>query len=190
MVLSEQDKKIILDRLKAGREKKKAEREAAAKKQKTQEAKGEAVVPVEEPVTAPAAAQETAPVVAQHAEQTPPEPPRIDPSKARKPAKQVEPSSDSDSEVEERKNKSSKSKNKKKKNVPYMKIKIYQEPKNHEALNALIGAVQQEEQAPPVEMPPTPAAPQRVTTVTPKQKLTAPIVRQNTMRSMAMDIFG
>jgi hypothetical protein len=189
MVLSEQDKKIILDRLKAGREKKKAEREAAAKKQKTQEAKGEAVVPVEQPVTAPAAAQETAPVVA---EQPPPEPPRIDPSKARKPAKQVEPSSDSDSEVEqeENKKKSSKMKNKKKKNVPYMKIKIYQEPKNHEALNALIGAVQQEEQAPPVEMPPTPAAPQRVTTVTPKQKLTAPIVRQNTMRSMAMDIFG
>jgi hypothetical protein len=187
MVLSEQDKKIILDRLKAGREKKKAEREAAAKKQKTQEAKGEAVVPVEQPVTA--AAQETAPVVA---EQPPPEPPRIDPSKARKPAKQVEPSSDSDSEVEqeENKKKSSKMKNKKKKNVPYMKIKIYQEPKNHEALNALIGAVQQEEQAPPVEMPPTPAAPQRVTTVTPKQKLTAPIVRQNTMRSMAMDIFG
>jgi hypothetical protein len=188
MVLTEQDKKILLDRLKAGREKKKAEREAAAKKQKTQEAKAEAVVPVEVPVSAPTAAPETAPVVPQqHAEQLPSEPSRIDPSKARKPAKQVEPSSDSDSEIEERKNKSSKSKNKKK-NVPFMKIKIYQEPKNPEALNALIGAVQEEQQAPPVEL--SPPEKQRVTNVIPKQKLAAPIVRQNTMRALAMDIFG
>jgi hypothetical protein len=70
-----------------------------------------------------------------------------------------------------------------------MKIKIYQEPKNHEALNALIGAVQQEEQAPPVLTPPPPET-QRVTNVIPKQKLAAPIVRQNTMRALAMDIFG
>ena len=186
MVLTEQDKKILLDRLKAGREKKKAEREAAAKKQKTQEAKAEAVVPVEVPVSAPAAAPEPAPVVSQqHAEQIPSQPPRVDPSKARE-KKQVESLSDSDSEVEERKNKSSKSKNKKK-NVPYMKIKIYQEPSNHEALNALIGAVQQEEQA-PVEL--SPPGKQRVTNVIPKQKLAAPIVRQNTMRALAMDIFG
>ncbi len=187
MVLSEQDKKIILDRLKAGREKKKAEREAAAKK--TQGAKAEAVVPAEQPVSPPTAAPETTPAAPQPAAPQPPEPPRIDPSKPRKAAKKVEASSDSDSTVEEeKKSKMSKNKNKKK-NVPYMKIKIYQEPRNPEALNALIGAVQ-EEQAPPVEMPPTPAAPQRVTTVTPKQKLTAPVVKQNTMRSIAMDIFG
>lgn len=189
MVLTEQDKKILLDRLKAGREKKKAEREAAVKKQKTQEAKEEAIIPAEVPVSAPAAAPETAPVVPQqHAEQLPSQPPRIDPSKARKPAKRVESLSDSDSEIEERKNNSSKSKNKNK-SVPYMKIKIYQEPKNHEALNALIGAVQQEEQAPPVLTPPPPET-QRVTNVIPKQKLAAPIVRQNTMRALAMDIFG
>ena len=184
MVLSEQDKKILLDRLKAGREKKKAEREAA---KKTTAVKAEAVVPAEQPVSAPSVAPETAPVVPQqHAEQLPSEPPRIDPSKTRKPAKRVEASSDSDSEVEERKNKSSKMKNKKK-NVPYMKIKIYQEPKNHEALNALIGAVQ-EEQAPLVEL--SPPEKQRVTNFIPKQKLAAPIVRQNTMRALAMDIFG
>ena len=184
MVLSEQDKKVLLDRLKAGREKKKAEREAAAKKQKTQETKAEAVFPAEAPVSEPVTAPETAPAIAV---QTPPEPPRIDPSKARKPARQVESLSDSDSEIEERKNKSSKSKNKKK-NVPYMKIKIYQEPKNPEALNALIGAVQEEQQAPPVEL--SPPEKQRVTNVIPKQKLAAPIVRQNTMRALAMDIFG
>lgn len=185
MVLSEQDKKILLDRLKAGREKKRAERAAA---KKTTEAKVEAVVTAEVPVSAPAAAQETAPVIVTE-EQKPSEPPRIDPSKPRKPAKQVEPSSDSDSEVEqENKKKSSKSQNKKK-NVPYMKIKIYAEPRNPEALNALIGAVQQEEQAVPVLTPP-PLEKQHVTNVIPKQKMAAPIVRQNTMRSMAMDIFG
>ena len=185
MVLSEQDKKILLDRLKAGREKKKAEREQA---KKTTEAKKEVKPPSPErehvlpQVTAP----EIAPAVVTE-EQKPSEPPRIDPSKTQKPAKQVEASSDSDSEIEEEnKKKSSKTKNKRK-NAPYMKIKIYQEPKNHEALNALIGAVQEEQQTPPVEL--SPPEKQRVSNVS-KHQLAKPIVRQNTMRALAMDIFG
>ncbi len=183
MVLSEQDKKVLLDRLKAGREKKKAEREQA---KKTTEAKAEVKPPSETPVPAPVTAPEIAPAVVT-AEQKPSEPPRIDPSKTQKPAKQVEASSDSDSEIEEEnKKKSSKSKNKRK-NAPYMKIKIYQEPKNHEALNALIGAVQEEQQTPPVEL--SPPEKQRVSNVS-KHQLAKPIVRQNTMRALAMDIFG
>jgi len=186
MVLSEQDKKILLDRLKAGREKKKAEREQAKKTTAVKEA---AKSPAETPAPAPTAAPEIAPATAT-AEQKPPEPPHIDPSKPRKPAKQVEASSDSDSEIdqEENKKKSKLSKNKNmKKNVPYMKIKIYQEPKNHEALNALIGAVQEEQQTPPVEL--SPPEKQRVSNVS-KHQLAKPIVRQNTMRALAMDIFG
>lgn len=186
MVLSEQDKKILLDRLKAGREKKKAEREAAAKKKPL-----EAAVPAEQPVSAPTTAQETAPAAAsqQHAEQLPSEPPRTDPSKARKAAKKTESSSESDSDIEDRKKKkTSKTKNDKK-NVPYMKIKIYAEPKNHEALNALIGAAVQQEDEHQKEPALTPEN-RRVTSAIPKQKLAQSIVRPNTMRSLAMDIFG
>jgi hypothetical protein len=184
MVLSEQDKKILLDRLKAGREKKKAEREALAKKLPVATT-ATAETPVSAPTTAPATAPEAPPE-----EQIPPELPRIDPSKPRKAAKRVEASSDSDSDIDERKEKKNVSKSKnKKKNIPYMKIKIYAEPKNPEALNALIGAVQEEQQAPPAELPVSPEK-RRVTNAIPKQKMAQSIVRPNTMRSIAMDIFG
>lgn len=185
MVLSEQDKKILLDRLKAGREKKKAEREASAKTKPL-----EAAVPAEQPVSAPTAAQETAPAAPQqHAEQLPSEPPRIDPSKARKAAKKTESSSESDSDIEDRKKKkTSKTKNDRK-NVPYMKIKIYAEPKNHEALNALIGTAVQQEDEHQKEPALTPEN-RRVTSAIPKQKLAQSIVRPNTMRGLAMEIFG
>jgi membrane protein involved in colicin uptake len=181
MVLTEQEKKVLLERLKAGREKKKAEREAA---KKTPSATAVAKPHAETPAAEPAVEPKIEPAVL-HAAEKPIEPPAVEQTKVRKP-KKVDTSSDSDSDVEED-NKPKAAKNKKK-STPYMKIKIYQEPKNPAALHALVGSLQEEEPAPPVERATSP--PKRVTNVIPKQKLSAPIVRANTMRSLAMDIFG
>ena len=181
MVLTEQEKKVLLERLKAGREKKKAEREAA---KKTPSATAVAKPHAETPAAEPAVEPKIEPAIL-HSAEKPSEPPAVEQTKARKP-KKVDTSSDSDSDIEE--DKKPKAAKNKKKGTPYMKIKIYQEPKNPAALHALVGSLQEEEPAPPVERAPSP--PKRVTNVIPKQKLSAPIVRENTMRRLAMDIFG
>ena len=181
MVLTEQEKKVLLERLKAGREKKRAERAAVAKQQKSKE----------EVVSAPPAVeavieQAPAPVVPLAPSQTQDAAP-VSAHEVRRNSKKVavtSSDSDSDSSID---NKDKKTKKKPKRSA-YMKIKIYSEPKYPAALQALVGSLQEEEPALPVERAPSP--PKRVTNVIPKQKFSAPIVRENTMRRLAMDIFG
>jgi hypothetical protein len=155
MVISADDKKILLARLEKARETKAAK--AAAKKKETLADVKEPEPPAPAPVVAPPPVPEPAPIV-------PPPPsepidipavPDLVAASKRKPAKKkrVE-SSDEDSDDEP-----VLPPKKGAKKQAYMKIKIYKEPKNAAAFQSLIEAVQDEQpEEPEPEPAPVPAS--------------------------------
>jgi len=192
MVISDSEKKVLLERLEKARIAKQA-KAAEAKKAKEQAA---AAAPV--PVPAP----EPEPVVVEE------KPPASDPidipvvpdlvKASKKPVKKVVlPDSDSEEEVVMPKKKKTTTT---KKDVPYMKIKLYKEPSNPEAFQQLLEAVNdnqyedEEEQTPPP--PPIIKGPRvlQKVGVAPKRggasSLTAEDVKAAELRRLALEIFG
>lgn len=198
MVISDSEKKVLLERLEKARIAKQA-KAAEAKKAKEQAAPA----PVPAPVPAPEPTPVPEPVVV---EEKPPAsdpidiPPVPDLVKAsKKPAKKVVlPDSDSEEEVVMPKKKKTTTT---KKDVPYMKIKLYKEPSNPEAFQQLLEAVndnqyeEEEEQTPP---PPPPiikgARVLQKVGVAPKRgapsSLTQEDVKAAELRRLALEIFG
>lgn len=200
MVISDAEKKVLLQRLELARvaKQKKAAEAKAAKEAKQPLAPAPAPVPVPEP------APEPEPVVA---EEKPPAsdpidiPPVPDLVKAsRKPAKKVAlPDSDSEEEVIMPKKKKTV-----KKDIPYMKIKLYKEPSNPEAFQHLLEAVNdqggeyedEEEQTPPPGPSPVIKGPRilQKVGVAPKRgapsSLTAEDVKAAELRRLAFEVFG
>jgi len=203
MVISDAEKKVLLERLEKARIAKQAK---AAEAKKAKEAK-------EAPAPAPAPAPVPAPVPVPVVEEIPPVSEPIDiPAPpdlvraSRKPAKKVVlPDSDSDEEeVVMPKKTKGKAVRGTGKEVPYMKIKLYKEPSNPVAFQQLLEAVndnggeyeeEEQEQAPP---PPAPFVKgvrvlQKVG-IAPKRgaasSLTAEDVKAAELRKLALEIFG
>jgi hypothetical protein len=200
MVISDAEKKVLLQRLELARvaKQKKAAEAKAAKEAKQPPAPAPAPVPVPEPVPEPT----PEPVVV---EERPPAsdpidiPPIPDLVKAsKKPAKKVV-LPDSDSEEEEVV--MPKKKKTMKKDAPYMKIKLYKEPSNPEAFQHLLEAVndqggeyeEEEQEAPPPPFIKGPRVLQKVG-VAPKRgapsSLTAEDVKAAELRRLAFEVFG
>ena len=146
MVISADEKKILLARLEKARETKAAK--AAAKKKETLADVKEPEPPAPAPVVAPPPVPEPAPIVPPPPSDpidTPAVPDLVAASK-KKPAKKaclpVESDSDSDDEPVLPPKKGTGKKQ------AYMKIKIYKEPKNAAAFQSLIEAVQDEQPEP------------------------------------------
>ena len=197
MVISDSEKKVLLERLEKARIAKQA-KAAEAKKAKEQAAAAPAPVLAPVPVPAP----EPEPVVV---EEKPPASEPIDipvvpdlVKASKKPAKKVVlPDSDSEEEVVMPKKKKTTTT---KKDVPYMKIKLYKEPSNPEAFQQLLEAVNdnqyedEEEQTPPP--PPIIKGPRvlQKVGVAPKRggasSLTAEDVKAAELRRLALEIFG
>ena len=138
MVISDAEKKILLERLAEAR-KVKAAKAAAAKK--VPAPKKETPQPPAAPIMEPMPAPEEVEVV----EKLPAEtvialPPKVKREEKQQKREIIDNSSDDESEYEKPVKKSSSKK--KTKQTPYMKIKIFHEPKNHAALQNLIEAVQ------------------------------------------------
>jgi len=156
MVISADEKKILLERLQKARETKAAK--AAAKKKETpasvKEPEPPAPVavppPAPAPVPEPPAPEPTPPVV--------PDVPDLVAMSRKKPAKKkcIIPSSDEDSDEEEAELPPKKGKGRKKQ--AYMKIKIYKEPKNAVAFQSLVEAIQDEQPDPEPERQESPPA--------------------------------
>ena len=196
MVISDSEKKVLLERLEKARIAKQA-KAAEAKKAKEQAAAAPA------PAPAPVPAPEPEPVVV--VEEKPPASDPIDipvvpdlVKASKKPAKKVVlPDSDSEEEVVMPKKKKTTTT---KKDVPYMKIKLYKEPSNPEAFQQLLEAVNdnqyedEEEQTPPP--PPIIKGPRvlQKVGVAPKRggasSLTAEDVKAAELRRLALEIFG
>ena len=197
MVISDAEKKVLLERLEKARIAKQA-KAAEAKKAK------EAPAPAPEPTPAPAPAPAPEPVVV---EEKPPASEPIDipavpdlVKAAKKPAKKVCLPVESDSEEEVVMPKKVKGKSVAKKEVPYMKIKLYKEPSNPAAFQQMLESIndpqyeEEEEQSPP----PAPfvkgprvlqkvgAAPKRGAA----SSLTMEDVKAAELRRMALEIFG
>lgn len=195
MVISDAEKKVLLERLEKARIAKQA-KAAEAKKAK------EAAAPAPEPTPAPAPAPE--PVVV---EEKPPASEPIDipavpdlVKAAKKPAKKVV-LPDSDSEEEEVvMPKKVKSKSVAKKEVPYMKIKLYKEPSNPAAFQQMLESIndpqyedEEEQSPPPAPFVKGPRVLQKVGAA-PKRgaasSLTMEDVKAAELRRMALEIFG
>jgi len=195
MVISDAEKKVLLQRLELARvaKQKKAAEAKAAKEAKQPLAPAPAPAP--EPVPEPA--PEPEPIVPPPASEPIDIPVVPDLVKAsRKPAKKVVlPDSDSEEEVVMPKKKTAK------KDVPYMKIKLYKEPSNPEAFQHLLEAVndqggeyeEEEQEAPPPPVIKGPRVLQKVG-VAPKRgtpsSLTAEDVKAAELRRLAFEIFG
>ena len=194
MVISDADKKVLLERLEKARIAKQAK---AAEAKKAKEAP--APVPVPEPAPAPVAVEEKPP--ASEPIDIPAVPDLV--KAAKKPAKKVAlPVESDDSEEEVVMPKKVKSKAGTKKEVPYMKIKLYKEPSNPAAFQQLLEAVndnggeyedEEEQTLPPAPIVKGPRVLQRVGTA-PKRgaqsSLTMEDVRAAELRKMALEIFG
>ena len=196
MVISDFEKKVLLERLEKARIAKQA-KAAEAKKAKEQAA---AAAPVPAPVPVPV--PEPEPVVVEE------KPPASDPidippvpdlvRASKKPVKKVVlPDSDSEEEVVMPKKKKTTAK----KDVPYMKIKLYKEPSNPEAFQQLLEAVndnqyEEEEEHTPPPPPPIIKGPRVLQRVglAPKRggasSLTAEDVKAAELRRLALEIFG
>lgn len=192
MVISDADKKVLLERLEKAR---------VVKQAKAAEAKRAKEAPAPEPTPAPVVPE---PVVV---EEKPPaaEPIDIpavpDSVKAKKPAKKICLPVETDSDEEEVvMPKKVKSKSVAKKEVPYMKIKLYKEPSNPAAFQQMLESIndpqyeEEEEQAPPpAPFVKGPRVLQRVGTA-PKRgtqsSLTMEDVKAAELRRMALEIFG
>jgi len=190
MVISDAEKKVLLQRLELAR---------VAKQKKAAEAKAakDAKQPLA-PAPAPAPVPEPEPVVVEEPPASEPIdiPPIPDLVKAsKKPAKKVVlPDSDSDDEPVMPKKKTVK------KDIPYMKIKLYKEPSNPEAFQHLLEAVndtqysdEEEQEAPPPPFIKGPRVLQKVG-VAPKRgtpsSLTQEDVKAAELRRLAFEIFG
>jgi hypothetical protein len=206
MVISPQDKQILLERLEKARLVKQAK---AAEAKKAKEAPAPAPEPVPEP---PAVVEEKhAPAGAPTPLEKPPATEPIDipappdlVKASRKPAKKVCLPVDSDSEEEEvvmPKKTKGKAVRGTGKEVPYMKIKLYKEPSNPVAFQQMLESIndpqyeEEEEQAPP---PPAPFVKgarvlQKVGTA-PKRgvssSLTPEDIKAAELRRLALEIFG
>jgi len=194
MVISADEKKILLERLQKARETK-AAKAAATKAAKAKDAEPPA------PAPAPAPAPE-APVVA--ILEKPPASEPIDipqvpdlvamskkPSKKKKVSLPSSDESDSDSEAE-----LPPKKGRGGKKQAYMKIKIYKEPKNTAAFQSLVEAIQDEQPEPEPEVSPPPASASiergrkfDIKNKTPSQSRTLP-TPQELMRRAALEFFG
>lgn len=202
MVISDAEKKVLLQRLELARvaKQKKAAEAKAAKEAKQPPAPAPAPAPVPEPEPLP----EPEPVVV---EEKPPASTPIDippvpdlVSASKRPAKKVSlPDSDSEEEPVMPKKK----KVEKKKDVPYMKIKLYKEPSNPEAFQQLLEAVNdqggyedEEQEAPPPVPSPFIKGPRVIQKVgvAPKRgtpsSLTPEDVKAAELRRLALEIFG
>jgi len=198
MVISPQEKQILLERLEKARLVKQA-KAAEAKKAKEAHAPAPAPAPAPEPVPEPPAVVEEKPPASEPIDI--PAPPDLVKA-SRKPAKKVCLPVDSDSEEEEVvMPKKTKGKAVAKKEVPYMKIKLYKEPSNPVAFQQMLESIndpqyeEEEEQAPP---PPTPfvkgarvlqkvgAAPKRGAS----SSLTPEDIKAAELRRLALEIFG
>lgn len=203
MVISDAEKKILLERLQKAREVK-AAKVAAAKKTPAHKPPA---APIIEPISVPE-------VLKDGVKDLPPlEPPnllsmvaKVDddailPPKMKKGEKvekgekgeKYDNSSD-ESDDEKPVRKSSKT-SKKVKQTPYMKIKIFHEPKNHAALQNLIEAVQDNDDEPIEYVPAASASVEAprlrhdIKNQTPKSSRTLPS-HQELMRKAALDFFG
>jgi hypothetical protein len=163
MVISADEKKVLLERLQKARETKAAK--AAAKKKETLADVKEPEPPAPAPVVAPPPAPAPAPAPEPVEKPAPSEPidiPQVPDlvaaSKKRAPAKKKKVESSDDDSEDEAVLPPKKGKGKKQ---AYMKIKIYKEPKNTAAFQSLIEAVQDEEPEEDTEghRPPTPPPP-------------------------------
>ncbi len=206
MVISDAEKKVLLERLEKARIAKQAK---AAEAKKAKEAPAPAPEPVPEP---PAVVEEKhAPAGAPTPLEKPPATEPIDipappdlVKASRKPAKKVCLPVDSDSEEEEvvmPKKTKGKAVRGTGKEVPYMKIKLYKEPSNPVAFQQMLESIndpqyeEEEEQAPP---PPAPFVKgarvlQKVGTA-PKRgvssSLTPEDIKAAELRRLALEIFG
>jgi hypothetical protein len=159
MVISADEKKILLARLEKARETK-AMKAAAAKSAKTPLEKKEALADVKEPEP-PAPAPIAVPPPAPIPEPTPatptvPEVPDLVAASKKKPAKKKAKAESSDDDSDDDAVLPPKMKGGKKQ--AYMKIKIYKEPKNAAAFQSLIEAVQDEQPEEPEVATPPPAS--------------------------------
>jgi hypothetical protein len=196
MVISDAEKKVLLERLEKARIAKQAK---AAEAKKAKEAPAPAPAPAPEPVPEPPAVVEEKPPASEPIDI--PAPPDLVRA-SRKPAKKVCLPVDSDSEEEEVvMPKKTKGKAVAKKEVPYMKIKLYKEPSNPVAFQQMLESIndpqyeEEEEQAPP---PPAPfvkgARVLQKVGIAPKRgvssSLTPEDIKAAELRRLALEIFG
>jgi hypothetical protein len=206
MVISDAEKKVLLERLSKAREVKAAK--AAAKKPAA--LKNETVVQNVEPLPAPEILKEEVKTLPPQLD--PPNllanklndettfalPPKIKKHEKLQEREKIDNSSD-ESDNEKPVKKSSKS-SKKAKQTPYMKIKIFHEPKNHAALLNLIEAVQdnddetiesavQETRQQSSASVEAPRLRHDIKNQTPKSSRTLPS-HQELMRKAALEFFG
>ena len=197
MVISNEDKKVLLERLQKARETK-AAKAAAAKKKEAPESVKEPEAISAAPAPAPVVVPVPVPVVEPQSVAVPEVPDLVAASKKKPKKVSLEaqrPDSDSDDEPvlpPKRKNA--------KKESAYMKIKIYREPKNPAALQDLLSAVQEEEEeqaaatsTAPVHVAPPPSIARGckfdIKNATPREGRTLP-TPQELMRRAALEFFG
>ena len=204
MVISADEKKVLLERLQKARETKAAKAAEAKKAKAVKETPASVTAPAPEP-PAPAPAPTPAPAPAP-APAPVPEPPAPEPAQIpevpdlvamskKKPSKKkcFIPSSDEDSDSDDAELPPKKGKGGKKQ--AYMKIKIYKEPKNATAFQSLVEAIQDEEPEPePQVSPPASASVGRgckfdIKNKTPAQSRTLPSP-QELMRRAALEFFS
>lgn len=162
MVISADEKKVLLERLQKARETKAAK--AAAKKKEETLADVKEPAPAPAPAPAPIAVPPPAPAPLPEPTPAPPAPPVVPDvpdlvaASKKKPAKKKSKVESSDEDSDDDAVLPPKMKGGKKQ--AYMKIKIYKEPKNAAAFQSLIEAVQddQPEEAPEVATPPPASA--------------------------------
>jgi hypothetical protein len=150
MVISADEKKILLERLQKARETKAAK--AAAKKKETPASVKEPEPPAPAPLPAPAPVPEPPAPAPEPTPPVVPDVPDLVAMSRKKPSKKKclppvssEEDSDSDAEAELPPKKG------KGKKQAYMKIKIYKEPKNAVAFQSLVEAIQDEQPEPEPE---------------------------------------
>lgn len=196
MVISADEKKILLERLQKARETKAAKAKAKAKEPEppapapVPEPPAPVPVPVPEPVPEPIKPAPSEPI------DIPAVPDLVAMSK-KKPAKKKKvessdesASSDSEAELPPKKGKGGKKQ-------AYMKIKIYKEPKNAAAFQSLVEAIQDEQPEPEPAPEPIPQAAASIgrgckfdiKNKTPAQSRTLP-TPQELMRRAALEFFG
>lgn len=193
MVISDAEKKILLERLAKAREVKAAK---AAASKKVSVPKKEALKPMAAPLMEQMPSLDITLDEVERVEKVPAEtvialPAEIKKLDEQQAREKIDNSSD-ESDNEKPVKKTSKS-IRKTKETPYMKLKIYREPKNHAALQNLIEAVQENDDE-CVEHPPpltyeAPRLRHDIKNQTPKASKTLP-TQQELMRRAALEFFG
>lgn len=196
MVISDAEKKILLERLAKAREVK-AAKAAASKKVSVpkKETPQTCATPVMEPMPSPdVTLDEVERVEKLPAEMVIALPPKVQKEEKQQKREKIDNSSDESENEESAKPVKKTSKSiRKTKETPYMKLKIYREPKNHAALQNLIEAVQENDDE-CIEHPPpltyeAPRLRHDIKNQTPKASKTLP-TQQELMRRAALEFFG